>query len=131
MQPISKIKREHIIINEKLNKIEQAILKKIHREDMKSLFHDFEIFWAQHEEKEEKFFDWFAQHGGEIPFHKMIISQHEQLKGHWKIIKDFMETRSDNELEIALDTDGKMIIDKFRKHIEKEEEYFNKYFKKF
>ncbi len=131
MQPAVKIKKEHVIIKNKLDELDTAIEEKADRAKIKKLLLDFEVFWSQHEEREEKYFDWFAEHGGEFPFHKTIITQHQDLKGHWKVIKSFLENKNDSELEVALETDGKMILDKFRSHMNKENEYLDKYFKKF
>ena len=126
MHPFVEIKKEHTILKKKLEEIEKVFNNK-NRDRIRSLLQDFGSFWAQHEEKEEKLLDWFELQGNSFPFHKMIITQHKELIGHWKVIQKFLDKKSDLDLHIALDTDGKMILEKFKKHMEIEERYFDKY----
>ncbi len=130
MHPVKNIKEEHAVIKRMLSDIMAFTGDKINRTKLSSLLQKFESFWSQHEEKEDKYFNWLSNHGEEFPFHKTIISQHQELKGHWKILKDYTKDKNDKQLKIALETDGKMLVDKFTKHIAFEEQYLEKNFKK-
>ncbi len=130
MHQVKRIKEEHAVIKRILADIIAIGGDNIDRNKLSSLLQKFESFWAQHEEKEDKYFNWLSDHGEGFPYHKAIISQHEELKGHWQILKDYIKDKNDLELRIALETDGKMLIDKFNKHIAFEEQYLGKNFKK-
>src|SRR3989344_479875 len=111
MHPVRKIKGEHAIIKNLLKEIESSIKTNINRESLTNLLRKFESFWAQHEEREDKYFNWLSSYGEGFPYHKTIISQHKELRGHWKIIKNYLKDKNDLELRIALETDGKMLIE--------------------
>jgi DUF438 domain-containing protein len=128
MKPFEIIKKEHVILKKKIKLLRKNFNNYQNRKNLSDLLNDFEAFWSQHEEKEERFFNWFLDHGGEFPFHKTMIREHEQLKGHWKVLMDFLKNKEDQKLKIALETDGNMILDKFIKHIQKEDNYFKNKF---
>jgi len=128
MPQVEEIKEEHIILKNKIVDLEKVIQSKKGRDTIEILFDDFESFWKQHELKEEKFFNEYEKSSSSFPFTKMLVSEHRELKGHWHVLKDFIKNRSDKELSIALETDGQMILDKFKNHIEKEDKYLDKQF---
>ena len=130
MHPVKKVKEEHVIIKRFLKEIESSIKNKINRESLLSLLRKFESFWSQHEEKEEKFFKTISTIESDFPYHRTIIADHEDLRGHWKVILDYLKNKPDLELQIALETDGKMFLDKFQEHIALEERYLSENFRK-
>lgn len=129
MRAVEEIKEEHVVIREKLRSILKLFENYKSRTVLLKALNDFDKFWTKHEEKEENYFDLFLSQGGKFPYHKMLIAQHEELKGHWKVLQDFLENKNDLELGVALDTDGRMLVNKFLKHTEIEDKYFDKYFK--
>jgi hypothetical protein len=44
------------------------------------------------------------------------IQQNKELKGHWRVLKIFLNTREKEKISVALDTDGKMLADKLLKY---------------
>ena len=72
-----------------LNKIGKSF-QNSRREKILHLLRNLEEFWKIREDKEERFLELFEKISKEkFPFHKMIIAEHRQLKGHWKILNDF------------------------------------------
>ena len=130
MHPIKKIKEEHVIIKRFLREIESSIRNKINRESLLNLLRKFESFWSQHEEKEERFFNTISTLESDFPYHKTIITNHKNLRGHWKVLINYLKNKPDLELQIALETDGKMFLNKFQEHVAYEEKYLSENFRK-
>ena len=128
MYAVTEIREEHVIIKRRLRAILGMFGTVVKCREISDSLKEFENFWTRHEEKEEKYFDLFKKNGKKFPYHKTLVSEHKQLKGHWKVLQGFLENKSDLELEIALDTDGRMLIEKFLKHVDSEERYFDEYF---
>jgi len=120
MELIKELKKEHAVLSKKIQALREMFGFSLDRERIKLSLGDFEKFWNSHEEKEENFFN----ERKDLDFAKMIIEEHLDLRGHWEVIQKYLDKR-DVALKVALETDGKMILDKFEKHIKKEEEYFN------
>ncbi len=124
MLPVEVIEKEHGVIRRRLDDIEKAFSES-DRENILMLLLDFESYWNSHEEKEEKFLDWFEENSGEeFPFGKTLVNEHRRLRGHWKVLKDFLLNKRGPQLAAALNTDGKMVLDKIREHIRKEDAFF-------
>ena len=130
MHPIKKIKEEHVIIKRFLKEIESSITNKINRESLLNLLRKFESFWSQHEEKEERFFNTISNLENDFLYHKTIITDHKNLRGHWKILINYIKNKPDLDLQIALETDGKMFLDKFQEHLAHEGKYLSYNFRK-
>ncbi len=130
MHPIKVIKEEHVVIKNFLKEIESSIKDKINRQTLLALLRKFESFWSQHEEKEENFFKTISTLDNDFPYHKTIITDHKNLRGHWKVIIGYIKNKSDLELQTALETDGKMFLDKFQEHIAYEEKFLTNNFRK-
>ncbi len=130
MHPIKMIKGEHVIIKKFLNEIESSIKNNINRESLLKLLRNFESFWSQHEEKEERFLKEISTLENDFPFNKTIITDHKNLRGHWKVLINYIKNKSDFDLQIALETDGIMFLDKFAKHIEYEENFLTNNYRK-
>ncbi|MEK6888857.1 MAG: hemerythrin domain-containing protein [Nanoarchaeota archaeon] len=123
MLGIGAIRREHIQIKSVLSDLGSIIGNASKFNSFIFLFKEFGRMWKEHEEKEEVVFQALTKKvKGEFP-EKMLLEQHRELKGHWLVLKKFMgDPRS---FAIALDTDGRMLIEKFKIHINYEEELFN------
>lgn len=116
MQEVDTIFKEHDEMNNILFEINSFIDKPFNKEKLIDLMKVFEVLWNNHERMEDKAFGKIAG----FP-EKMILKQHKELRGHWKVLSDALNSNNKLELEIALDTDGKMLVDKFKKHIAYEE----------
>jgi hypothetical protein len=127
METLEKIKEDHVILKSKIFDLDNTIKSKSQREIIHHLFNEIETFWAEHEIREEEFFNEYEKSSPHFPFTAMFIKEHKELKGHWHVIKDFIENRNDKELHIALETDGQMLLEKFRNHINKEDKYIDKH----
>ena len=123
MPGIWTIRREHIQIKRVLSDLGSIIGNNSKFHSFIFLFREFGKMWKLHEEKEEKVFSLLAKNvKGNFP-ETMLLEQHRELKGHWMVLNKFME--DPEKFAVALDTDGRMLIDKFRRHINYEEELFN------
>jgi len=87
---------------------------------------NIEILWDNHKEDEEYFFKKFKREGFNIPFEAMFIEQHRQLKGHWKVLNKSLLHGDKNEIFTTLDTDGKMFVEKLKRHMDEEEKALKK-----
>lgn len=126
---ISIIKEEHEGLNRILTEVDQII-----NSDNEQMFmtagkklKGFKKAWDKHEIMEEKFFDTLTEIGKYTPekAEESFVSEHKELRGHWKILSDAVNTDDPEEVRVALDTDGRMLIEKFRKHMAAEEKFFN------
>ena len=89
-----------------------------------SKFNMLNNFWKKHEEKEERFLEWFEENGKKFPVRKTLIREHRELRGHWKVLEESMSSLNEEKLKIALKIDGCMLIEKLRNHIKREDEFF-------
>lgn len=118
-------KEEHRLMLRLLNKIEQEIA----RRDKKSfstiiwLFEEFCELWNSHELKEDNFFRFLKKRYSSLPVEKMIIGQHRELRSHWEVLEQAIRSQDAQQIQGALDNDGKLLIEKFREHIKTEERF--------
>jgi hypothetical protein len=120
------IKKEHEQIKSILYQMEQLINEDvIDVNAFSNLLTEFEELWNAHELREENLFIASKETGGVFPEETALIEQHREFRGHWKVLTDAAASRNADEIRIAIDTDGKMLIDKFIKHIGIEEDYFD------
>ena len=89
---------------------------------------EFGKFWDEHEKREEEFFELCRVMGKPVPNEIILLQQHREMKGHWKIITEAMNSKNSENFRVALDTDGRMLIEKFRRHIDKENKFLNEAF---
>lgn len=82
--------------------------------------------WNSHEKNEEKLFKSKIFELKGKPLEKMIIEQHRELRGHWKIIEMALNSGDEKKLRVALDTDGRMLSSKLSSHIDEENKIFEK-----
>ena len=132
METLNTLIHEHLLLRGQLDYLEAFTLldeeNKI--EKLSRILLNIKSIWDPHEEKEEKFFTKLSKSGIgiEILNEKMLIEEHRQLRGHWEVLNKSLKTKDKNKIWTTLDTDGKMIIEKFRKHMEKEENSFRRIF---
>lgn len=126
IQSINIIKKEHIKIKEILSKMDECVNEeKINHLNAMKLLEDLKGIWDIHEKKEEGLFYFFQGIGRPFPVETMFLEQHKQLRGHLKVLQDAINSKDMNKLGVALDTDGKMLIDKIRMHIRDEDKFFD------
>jgi len=122
---IEEIKEEHIQIRKILVGILGLInTKKLRIKELKARFHELGVLWNVHEAKEDHIFNHMSKR--DFPEEKSLIEQHRELRGHWKVLNDALDEGKDSEIRVSIDTDGKMLAEKFISHIDREERYFSK-----
>jgi HD superfamily phosphohydrolase len=122
------IKKEHELLGKILNDIESFLDKEnIDVSVVAGLLHDFGKMWNSHELREERIFAEKTKKDGSFPEETMLIEQHRELRGHWLVLQNALGSDDKEKIRVALDTDGRMLIDKFRNHISFEEEFFDSY----
>lgn len=120
------LKGEHLEIKGILLEIESFMdNKEIDYSLLVRRFYKLNEIWDAHEVREENFFAEIKEKIGEFPAETMFLEEHRQLKGHWKVVQDFLKTSDDNKIRVALDTDGRMLIDKLREHMNAEDNFFD------
>ena len=61
----------------------------------------------------------------------MYIDEHRELKGHWLVLEECLNSGDELKMRIAIETDGMMLIDKLKKHMDEEDKFFEKVEKKY
>ena len=97
------IKIEHKEIREILDEIEKMLNSEQESYYYINLLDKFEIIWDKHEEREERFLKLFAEQNIDFPYYKMMLGEHKQLRGHWKVIKDAIKGADKSKIFIAFD----------------------------
>src|SRR3989344_1369828 len=115
MDKISELQKEHSEIKGLLSKIENSIDNNVNGEFIVELFDDLDKTWNRHEKREEKIFNKIVRYG-KMPFEKMLLNEHRELRGHWKVLRIAMDPVK-KMFRVALDTDGRMLIRKLKEHI--------------
>ena len=49
----------------------------------------------------------------------------KNIKGHKKVLKEAITKGDEREIKVALDTDGRMLLDKLKEHLDHEERVIN------
>ena len=124
---VSELKKEHDWILDLMLKLESFAndRNELNYSVILNITSIFDKVWKNHEIKEEKFFRNFNLSGLHFPTEKMLLDEHRELRGHWKIVADSVVRRNMSKIRICLDTDGRMLIDKLRKHIVIENKFFD------
>lgn len=114
-----------------LDSLEEFTLEKenFNLEKLSRILKNIDTLWNTHEKEEEEFFKGINKWGVKFSNEKMLIEDHKQLRGHWKVIQDSLKNEDKQNIFITLDTDGKMLIEKFRDHINQEEKALEKWLK--
>lgn len=116
---IKDLKKDHILINRHIKDIERLRKNnKINLNNLKTKFRDLCYLWNTHEEKEETLSN--IKNKKTLELEKFPL-EHRELKGHKKVIDNALKSRDQIKIKVALDTDGRMFIDKLKDHMGKEE----------
>ncbi len=129
IKSISYIKKEHLKIKNILDRINNFLNEdEINHPNIMKEFEDLKSIWDKHERGEEEllyFFKKFVQKP--FPSGAMFIEQHREFKGHWKVLQDAINSQDSDKLNVALDTDGRIFIQKLREHILAEDGFFDSF----
>lgn len=128
---LERIKKDHLEMQAMLREIESNINERMPREKILLLLDKLGHKWNIHEEEEEKLFNYLTKLGLTAPVKKTIIQEHRELQGHWKVLRLFVWNGENKKMYTALETDGKMLINKFYRHMEQEEKMFKQFESKF
>jgi len=122
MNSIEKLKQEHEEIERELAELE-AIMSEdsINYPNLLHVFKTLIELWDKHEQKEETIFPILKHERIVIPV-KAMLFDHKTLGVHREAIKKAINSGSEIEVKNALNTHGKLIIEKLRKHINDEDE---------
>jgi hypothetical protein len=122
---LDEIREEHVQIRRILDKLLSIVdAKRLRIEDLKSCCHELGVLWDVHEAKEDHIFNHMKE--THFPWKKSILEQHRELRGHWKVLNDAMESGKISEIKVAFDTDGRMLAEKFINHMAEEDVYMDK-----
>ena len=120
------IKKEHEAIERELVELETIMEEEnINFPNLIHVFNKLHSIWDSHEEREEKLFNTFRTERLDFPVDEMLFA-HRELKGHRTVIANSINSGSEFNIKTALGTNGRMMINKLREHIKKEEDYFGK-----
>ncbi|MFH1425554.1 MAG: hemerythrin domain-containing protein [archaeon] len=119
------LKKEHEQINDLLSDIEAFYKDDSNSFYLTTLFKRLNRIWDEHELREERIFQVSKEKGMPFPNETMLLQEHRELKGHWKVIEKALAKGNKKEIRTSLDTDCKMLISKFKNHIAGEEDYFD------
>lgn len=126
MDSLESIKKEHEQIEVELKELEAVI--EDDELNYSNLIHQLKkinSLWNSHESKEEKFINMHKDKYPELTFDKLIL-EHKEISGHNKVISNAINSGSEFEIKVSLDTDGKILMNKLRNHIKDEEKLFEK-----
>ncbi|MBI2629177.1 hemerythrin domain-containing protein [Candidatus Pacearchaeota archaeon] len=124
MNSVERLLEEHRQMERQLEELEMSMSEDeepLNVSHITNVFRKLHNLWNEHEKKEEDFFIRLKNEGASLPFEKVLF-EHQELRGHKKVLNDAINSGSDIRIMVALDTDGRMLINKLRKHIEDEEE---------
>ena len=119
------LKKEHDLIEIELEELETVMEdEEFNYSNLKHVFEKLCRIWDSHETKEKNFFD-SKINEFKIENHVLHFNNPE-LKGHKKVIQDAIKSGSEFDLKVSLDTDGKMLIEKLRRDISKDNELYER-----
>ena len=121
MNKIEEIKREHETIELDLRELEVIIFsEELNYANLIHVCRHLTEFWDAHEAKEKEVFAELARFDEKIPI-KTIDFEHGELRVHWEAIKEAINSGSEFKVKEVLDSHGKALIERLRKHIEFED----------
>lgn len=113
---------EHSEINVILSEIEEIIdSEEINFSNLVHTFNKFFHLWDEHEKNEEELFSFLEKNKINFPIFKFIF-EHRELRGHKKVLEDAIKSGSDFKIKVALDTDGRILINKIKRHMAYEDD---------
>lgn len=96
----------------------------ISAEEVSERIKELREFWDGHEEREEMLFKDMVKKNMSIPFEKLDTA-HEDIKKHWNSINAALKSKDNSKIKKVLGNEGKIFIEKIKKHMEYEEPIFN------
>lgn len=115
------LEKEHEIIEDFLVELETIIhSQQLNYSNLHNFLNNFSKFWDEHEEKEEKIFQILEKEGFKIPT-KKITFEHNGLRKYRDEISKAISSGSELKVKNCLNTLGKEMIMKFRKHLKEED----------
>lgn len=122
MNALELLEKEHEDIERELLEMEAiSESETINYPNLVHVFKKLHCTWNTHEEKEEKIFPIMKKENIIVPVKKMLFD-HKDLRVHKWAMNKAIESGSEFEMKNALETRGKAIIEKLRKHIEDEDQ---------
>lgn len=122
MERIENLKLEHEDIERELLELETIMeSEEINYANLVHVFKKLLGVWDLHEAKEEELFRLIYIDQIKMPIEQMRLD-HKALKGHKDAILRAMNSGNDFEIKKALHVDGRIIIEKLRKHINDEDD---------
>lgn len=119
--PLERLKQEHLEIERELVELETIMeFETVNYSNLKNVFEKLCEIWDYHEEKEERLFPVLELDQIKIPVKEMTFS-HKDLRPHKEAIKKAIASGSEFEMKKSLKNNGRIMIEKLRKHIEDEE----------
>ncbi|MFA5992751.1 MAG: hemerythrin domain-containing protein [Candidatus Pacearchaeota archaeon] len=128
MVSLTNLRKEHVKIGVEIDELEAVMSSdEINYPNLIHVFKNLVPIWNSHEDKEEKLFSRLQKEYPALDFSVVdrMLFDHKELKGHRKVVSDAISSGSEFEIKIALDTDGRMMLDKIRRHIKDENELFD------
>ncbi len=127
---IISLRKEHNEIERRmilLEEILESILDENYEELKKfeKVLNEYIEILPEHRKKEAKVFEKLSSHDALRESIKEVLLEHSHLDGHIKVIQDAMESKNKNKIILALDNDCRLMFDKIREHINKEERIFH------
>ena len=125
MKEVLAIQKEHYFLCALILDIKRTVKRrKVDYIVLKEKLARFYDFWKKHEKREESLLRKFNSLGKPFPTEMAILDEHRQLRGHWHIIQESIDSGDNFSIKLAFDTDGAMFIEKLMKHIELENNFF-------
>jgi hypothetical protein len=122
MNSIEKLKQEHEELERDLIELESIMQENtINYPNLIHTLKNLVECWDKHEQKEELIFPILKHERIIVPVEKMMFD-HKNLKPHKEAMSKAINSGSEFEIKNALNTHGKIIIEKLRKHINDEDE---------
>jgi DUF438 domain-containing protein len=121
VDPIEELRLEHEQIERELVELESISESEIiNYPNLVHVFKKLCSVWNPHEKKEERIFPILEKENIKIPV-KTILFEHKELRKHKDAIQNAIDSGSEIEMKKALNTSGKTIIKKLKKHINDED----------
>lgn len=122
MNSIEKLKEEHEILERELVELESIMEDEIiNYSNLIHVFNNLCKIWDEHELKEERIFPILKHERIVVPVRTMLC-QHGELRKYKEAINKAIASGSEIKVKEALNTHGKAMVEKFRKHINDEDE---------
>ncbi len=124
-EAVSLLKEEHIKMKEMFLEIERFI-NGGSSVDYRKFGHHFkrlDEIWENHEKREDALIKEYAKKNNLIP-EKSLSEKHRQLRGYWNSIRRALDAKDCEKLAMVLDTDGRMLLERFAFCIDSEEKFF-------